>query len=49
MCAPALLVTPGTTDAAQAHIALLLPCIRVLAEHLKICARQVKTLLAALA
>lgn len=49
LCAPALPETPGTTDAAQAHIALLLPCIRVFAEHLKICARQVETLLAALA
>ena len=47
--APALQVAPGATDAARAHIALLLPCLRVVAAQLKACAHQVDTLLATLA
>jgi transposase len=43
--APALPVAPGTAEAASAHCALLLPCIRVLAAQLQTCARQVETLL----
>jgi hypothetical protein len=46
--APALPVAPGTAEAASAHCALLLPCIRVLAAQLQTCARQVETLLTAL-
>jgi hypothetical protein len=46
---PALQVAPGTAEAASAHIALLLPCIRVLAEQLKRCATHVEPLLATLA
>jgi transposase len=34
---PALPVAPGTAEAAQAHWAFLLPCLRVLAEQLKAC------------
>ena len=48
ICAPALQVAPGAADAASAHCALLLPCIRVLAEQLKACARQVEAALVAL-
>ena len=43
--APALPVAPGTAEAASAHCALLLPCIRVLAAQLQTCAHQVETLL----
>ena len=46
--APALPVAPGTAEAASAHCALLLPCIRVLAAQLQTCARQVESLLTAL-
>jgi transposase len=46
---PALQVAPGAAEAASAHIALLLPCIRVLTEQLKRCATHVETLLATLA
>jgi transposase len=48
MQAPALPVAPGTAEAASAHCALLLPCIRVLATQLQTCARQVETVLTAL-
>jgi transposase len=43
--APALPVAPGTAEAASAHCALLLPCIRVLATQLQTCAHQVEALL----
>jgi hypothetical protein len=46
--APAVHLAPGAAEAARAHCALLLPCIRVLAEQLKRCASQVETLLTAL-
>jgi transposase len=46
---PALPVAPGTAEAAQAHCALLLPCLRVLAEQLKACSQQVSALLSTLA
>ncbi len=47
--APALPVAPGVAEAAQAHCALLVPCLRVLAEQLRVCAQQVNTLLSTLA
>ncbi len=47
--APALPVAPGVAEAAQAHCALLVPCLRVLAEQLRACAQQVNTLLSTLA
>ena len=43
--APALPVAPGTAEAASAHCALLLPCIRVLAAQLQACAHQVEALM----
>jgi transposase len=46
---PALPVAPGTAQAAQAHCAFLLPCLRVLAEQLQACSQQVSTLLSTLA
>ena len=46
---PALPVAPGTAEAAQAHCAFLLPCLRVLAEQLKACSQQVSALLSTLA
>jgi len=46
--APALPVAPGTAEAASAHCALLLPCIRVLAAQLQTCARQIESLLSTL-
>jgi len=47
--APALPVAPGTAEAAQAHCAFLLPCLRVLAEQLQACSQQVSALLRTLA
>jgi transposase len=47
--APALPVAPGATEAAQAHCALFVPCLRVLAEQLQACGRQVSALLHTLA
>jgi len=47
--APALPVAPGAAEAAQAHCAFLLPCLRVLAEQLQACSRQVSALLRTLA
>src|SRR2546427_23783 len=47
--APALPVAPGAAEAAQAHCAFLLPCLRVLAEQLQACSQQVSDLLRALA
>lgn len=47
--APALPVAPGVLEAAQAHCEFLLPCLRVLAEQLRVCAHQVQALLATLA
>ena len=47
--APALPVAPGATEAAQAHCGFLLPCLRVLAEQLQACSRQVSALLHTLA
>jgi len=47
--APALPVAPGAAEAAQAHCEFLLPCLRVLAEQLQACSRQVSTLLRILA
>src|SRR5713101_413024 len=47
--ASALPVAPGAAEAAQAHCAFLLPCLRVLAEQLRSCAQQVEALLRALA
>jgi transposase len=45
--APAVQVAPGTVEAARAHCALLVPCLRVLAEQLQRCARAVEALLTA--
>ncbi len=45
----ALPVAPGAAEAAQAHCALLLPCLRVLAEQLQACSQQVSALLRTLA
>ena len=45
----ALPVAPGAAEAAQAHCAFLLPCLRVLAEQLKACSQQVSVLLSTLA
>jgi transposase len=45
----ALPVAPGAAEAAQAHCAFLLPCLRVLAEQLKACSQQVSALLSTLA
>jgi hypothetical protein len=47
--APALHVAPGAAEAARAHCALLLPCLRVLAEQRRACAQQVSALLSTLA
>jgi transposase len=47
--ASALPVAPGAAEAAQAHCAFLLPCLRVLAEQLQACSQQVSTLLRTLA
>src|SRR3989441_2538968 len=47
--ASALPVAPGAAEAAQAHCALLLPCLRVLAEQLQACSQQVSALLRTLA
>jgi transposase len=47
--APALPVAPGVPEAAQAHCGFLLPCLRVLAEQRRECARQVQALLTTLA
>ena len=47
--APALHVALGTAEAAQAHCGLLLPCLRVLAEQLRLCKQQATTLLSTLA
>ena len=41
---PALPVAPGAAQAAQAHCAFLLPCLRVLAEQLQACSQQVRAL-----
>lgn len=46
---PALPVAPGAAQAAQAHCAFLLPCLRVLAEQLQACSQQVSALLSTLA
>ena len=46
---PALPVAPGATEAAQAHCGFLLPCLRMLAEQLQACSRQVSALLRTLA
>ena len=45
----ALPVAPGAAEAAQAHCQFLLPCLRVLAEHLQACSQQVSALLHTLA
>jgi Transposase/Transposase IS116/IS110/IS902 family len=45
----ALPVAPGAAEAAQAHCAFLLPCLRVLAEQLRSCAQQGEALLNTLA
>src|SRR5437016_2817279 len=42
--ASALPVAPGAAEAAQAHGAFLLPCLRVLAEQLRSCAQQAEAL-----
>jgi hypothetical protein len=47
--APALPVAPGAAEAAQAHCAFLLPCLRVLAEQLQACSQQVSALLRTMA
>jgi len=47
--ASALPVAPGAAEAAQAHCAFLLPCLRVLAEQLQACSQQVSALLRTLA
>ena len=46
---PALPVAPGAAEAAQAHCEFLLPCLRVLADQLQGCSRQVSALLRILA
>src|SRR5712691_4914484 len=43
--ASALPVAPGAAEAAQAHGAFSLPCVRVLAEQLRSCAQQAEALL----
>ena len=43
--APALPVAPGAAEAAQVHCRLLMPCLRVLAEPLRVCSQQVSALL----
>jgi transposase len=43
--APALAMPPGVTDAVRAHLSLLLPQIRVLADQRKRCADHVESLL----
>jgi transposase len=43
--APALPVAPGAAEAAQAHGAFVLQCLRVLAEQLQACSQQVSALL----
>lgn len=45
---PALVVAPGTSDAASAHIALLLPRLRLVVAERQLCARHLDTLLATL-
>lgn len=45
---PALVVAPGTSDAASAHIALLLPRLRLVVTERQLCYRQIDALLAAL-
>jgi hypothetical protein len=45
--APAVTVAPGAAAAAQAHCALLFPCLRGLAAQVQACAHQVETVLAA--
>jgi transposase len=45
---PALVVAPGTPEAAIAHLALLLPRLRLVVVERQECARQIDTLLAAL-
>jgi transposase len=47
--APALPVAPGAAEAAQAHCAFLLPCLRVLTEQRQACSQQVSALLRTLA
>src|SRR6266850_425965 len=47
--ASALPVAPGAAEAAQAHGAFLLPCLRVLAEQLQACSQQGGTLLRTMA
>src|SRR6266446_2419722 len=47
--ASALPVAPGAAEAAQAHCAFLLPCLRVLAEQRRSCAQQAEALLHTLA
>jgi len=47
--APALPAAPGVLEAAQAHCAFLLPCLRVLAEQLRSGAQQVEAVLPTLA
>ncbi len=46
---PALHVTPGTVEAATAHVAVLLPRLRLVQTQRQQCAARVDTLLAALA
>jgi transposase len=46
---PALRVAPGTTEAAVAHVGLLLPRLRLVVSEREQCARQIDGLLAALA
>lgn len=46
---PALVVAPGTCDAAAAHIALLLPRLRLVVAERQLCSRQIDSLLASLA
>ena len=45
---PAVVVAPGTTEAASAHIALLLPRLRLVVAERGQCAKQIDGLLAAL-
>src|SRR5262252_10359914 len=47
--APALPVAPGVLEAAPAHGGVLLPCLRVLIEQLRLCAQHVHALLNTLA
>jgi transposase len=47
--APALVVAPGTVEAVSAHVALLVPQLRLVSEHHRRCLAQLEAAVAALA